>query len=109
KRERYFAGNDAGWGAQILEQVEDGTVIFADVDLSPDDMAVDFSRVAMAEFKKPNTVGLWCALHGDSILQSGMHHLEAKFDYVKLRADLQERGVETMPPFSDFPHLRQAF
>jgi hypothetical protein len=109
KRERYFAGADAGWGAQILEQPDAGTVIFADVDLSPEDMAVDFSKIALPELKAPRTIGLWCALHGDSILESGMHHLEAQFDFDQLKSDLGARQVETMPPFSNFPFLRQAF
>ena len=109
KRERYYAGAEAGWGAQVMEQPDDGTIIFADVDLSPVDVNVDFSRVALPDLHRPGTVGLWCALHGESMLQAGMHHLEAKFDYEQLRADLKAKGVETMPPFSDFPHLRQAF
>ena len=109
KRERYFAGAEAGWGAQILEQPEAGTVIFADVDLAPEDVSVDFSKIRLPDLQKPRTVGLWCALHGESILEAGMHHLEAQFDFDRLRADLKERRIETMPPFSDFPFLRQAF
>ena len=109
KRERYYAGAEAGWGAQVMEQPEDGTIIFADVDLSPVDVNVDFSKIALPDLNRPGTVGLWCALHGESMLQAGMHHLEAKFDYEQLRVDLKERGVETMAPFTDFPHLRQAF
>ena len=38
-RERFYAGAQAGWGAQVLEQTECGLVIFADVDLSPDEVA----------------------------------------------------------------------
>ena len=39
-----------------------------------------------------------------------MHHLEAQFDFDALRDGLKaEAGIETMPPFSDFPFLRQAF
>ena len=38
---------------------------------------------------------------------AGMHHLEARFDF--LRAQFKESGVNTMSPFSDFPFLRQAF
>lgn len=109
KRERYYAGKDAGWGAQVMEQPEAGVIIFADVDLAPDDVTVDFSKIALPNLKKPNTVGLWCALHGDSILQAGMHHLEAKFDFEQLKKDLSAHQVETMPPFSDFSFLRQAF
>ncbi len=109
KRERYYAGKEAGWGAQIMEQPEAGLIIFADVDLAPEDVTVDFSKVALPDLQKPGTVGLWCALHGESMLQAGMHHLEAKFDFSLLKKDLQERQVDIMPPFSDFPFLRQAF
>lgn len=109
KRERYYAGKEAGWGAQIMEQPEAGVIIFADVDLAPEDVTVDFSKVALPDLAKPGTVGLWCALHGESILQAGMHHLEAKFDFDQLKSDLQERHIDTMPPFSDFSFLRQAF
>jgi hypothetical protein len=109
KRERYYAGKEAGWGAQIMEQPEAGVVIFADVDLSPEDVIVDFSKVALPDLPKPGTVGLWCALHGESMLQAGMHHLEAKFDFDQLKKDLGNHQVETMPPFSDFSFLRQAF
>ena len=109
KRERYYAGKDAGWGAQIMEQPEAGVIIFADVDLAPEDVVVDFSKVALPDLPKPGTVGLWCALHGESMLQAGMHHLEAKFEFDLLRKDLQGRQIDTMPPFSDFPFLRQAF
>jgi len=109
KRERYYAGKEAGWGAQIMEQPEAGLIIFADVDLAPEDVAVDFSKVALPDLPKPGTVGLWCALHGESILQAGMHHLEAKFDFDQLKRDLSDKQIETMKPFSDFSFLRQAF
>jgi len=109
KRERYYAGAEAGWGAQIMEQPEARLVIFADVDLTLEDVSVDFSSVALAELAKPGTVGLWCALHGESILEAGMHHLEAKFDFERLRGSLKASGVNFMNPFSNFPHLRQAF
>lgn len=109
KRERYFAGAEAGWGAQVMEQPEAGTIIFADVDLAPEDVSVDFSKISLPDLAKPHTVGLWCALHGESILEAGMHHLEAQFDFDLLKNDLQERRVETMAPFSNFTFLRQAF
>lgn len=109
KRERFYAGAEAGWGAQVMEQPEAKLIIFADVDLTPADAAVDFTVQPLADLKKPGTVGLWCALHGESILQAGMHHLEAKFDFNHLIASLKEDHIGVMPPFTDFPHLRQAF
>jgi hypothetical protein len=109
-RERFHAGHDAGWGAQVLEHPTTGIVIFADLDLAPEEADHDFAHDALAELPRPNTVGLWVGLHGESILEAGMHHLEAKFDFNALREGLKsEANIETMKPFSDFPFLRQAF
>ncbi len=109
-RERFHAGEQAGWGAQILEHPTTGIVIFADLDLAPDEANLDFAHQALADLPHPNTVGLWVGLHGESILEAGMHHLEAQFDFDALREGLKaEAGIETMKPFSDFPFLRQAF
>jgi hypothetical protein len=109
KRERYYAGAEAGWGAQISEQPVAGIVVFADVDLMPDETRIDFSSQRLPPVSRLGTVGLWCGLHGDSFLQAGMHHLEARFDFARLRDQLAEHGVNTMKPFSDFEFLRQAF
>jgi hypothetical protein len=43
------------------------------------------------------------------MLEAGMHHLEARFDFELLRAQLEGQGVRTMNPFSNFEFLRQAF
>ncbi len=109
-RERYHAGEQAGWGAQILEHPTTGIVIFADLDLAPEEATEDFAHDALPDLPRPNTVGLWIALHGESILEAGMHHLEAQFDFDALKADLKsEADIDVMKPFSDFPFLRQAF
>jgi len=109
KRERYYAGSEAGWGAQISEQPVVGITVFADVDLLPEETEVDFSKIRLGPAPRLGTVGLWCGLHGESFLEAGMHHLEARFDFDLLRAQLQKEGVTTMKPFSDFEFLRQAF
>ena len=110
RRERYYAGSQAGWGAQIVEQPIEGITIFNDVDLYPDETQIDFSREALSpEEKKLGTVGLWVGLHGESFLDAGMHHLECRFDYERLREQLAAAHIKTMAPFSDFPFLKQAF
>lgn len=109
KRERYYAGAEAGWGAQILEQTVAGIVVFADVDLMPDETRLDFSTTKLPPAPRLGTVGLWVGLHGESLLEAGMHHLEARFDFPRLREQLLECGVNMMSPFSDFEFLRQAF
>jgi hypothetical protein len=109
KRERYYAGAQAGWGAQILEHSITGITVFADVDLMPQETKIDFSTERLPDAPRLSTVGLWCGLHGDSFLQAGMHHLEARFDFSVMREQLAAEGVTTMNPFSDFPFLKQAF
>jgi len=109
KRERYYAGAEAGWGAQICEQPVAGIVVFADVDLMPEETQIDFSTHKLPPAPRLGTVGLWVGLHGESFLQAGMHHLEARFEFDLLREQLKQCGVNTMKPFSDFDFLRQAF
>jgi hypothetical protein len=109
KRERFYAGAEAGWGAQVMEQSITGIVVFADVDLQPEETAIDFSTIKLPAATRLGTVGLWVGLHGESFLDAGMHHLEARFDYLLLRDQLKQQGVNTMNPFSDFEFLRQAF
>src|SRR5688500_2701866 len=109
-RERFYAGREAGWGAQVMEQPATGITTFNDVDLTPDELMGDFSHDGLRPQLHLGTVGLWCALHGDSFNAAGMHHLEAQFDFESLRLQLErEEGVKTMKPFTDYPHLRQAF
>lgn len=109
-RERFYAGREAGWGAQIMEQPHAGLVTFNDVDLSPDELAGDFGHEGLPPRNEPlGTIGLWCALHGESILQAGMHHLECQFDFDALRDQLAREGVTSMQPFTDLAYLRQAF
>jgi hypothetical protein len=109
-RERFYAGAESGWGAQVLEQPTAGIIIFADVDLSPDELFEDFAHAGLAPREKLGTVGLWCALHGEAILEAGMHHLECQFDFDALKRQLEaEEGVKVMKPFTNFAYLRQAF
>lgn len=108
-RERFYAGKEAGWGAQVMEHAHSRLVLFLDVDLLPEEVEVNFRHQDLPELKKLATVGLWCALHGDSILRAGMHHLEAQFMFENLKHDLEKSGIGMMDPFSNFPYLRQAF
>lgn len=109
KRERFYAGAEAGWGAQVMEHFISGITVFADVDLQPEETDVDFSSKRLPAATRLGTVGLWVGLHGESFLEAGMHHLEARFDFNLLRDQLKGSGINTMNPFSDFQFLRQAF
>ncbi len=96
-------------GREVLEQRNSRIVIFADVDLSPEEVLCDFAHEPLAEREALGTVGLWCELHGEAFLEAGMHHLECQFDFDAAREQLSRLGVETLAPFTDFEFLRQAF
>jgi hypothetical protein len=108
-RERFYAGAEAGWGAQVMEQPVCRFAVFADVDLSPDEVDGDFAHSTLPPRDELGTVGLWCALHGEAMLEAGLHHLASRFDFEVVEEELAGWGIEMMRPFSDFPYLRQAF
>jgi hypothetical protein len=108
-RERFYAGAEAGWGAQVMEQPVCRLAVFADVDLSPDEVEGDFAHNPLPPREDLGTVGLWCALHGESMLGAGLHHLAARFDFDVATESLAEWGIRMMRPFSNFSYLRQAF
>ncbi|HSJ56976.1 MAG TPA: hypothetical protein VLC95_07330, partial [Anaerolineae bacterium] len=108
-RERFYAGAQAGWGAQVMEQPVCRFAVFADVDLSADEVEGDFAHRPLPDRDELGTVGLWCALHGESMLGAGLHHLAARLDFDAATAGLAAWDVPTMHPFSNFPFLRQAF
>jgi hypothetical protein len=108
-RERFYAGAEAGWGAQVMEQPTCRFAVFADVDLSPGEVEGNFAHSRLTPRHELGTVGLWCALHGQSMLGAGMHHLASRLDFDTATAELAEWGIPMMRPFSDFPYLRQAF
>lgn len=134
-RERFYAGADAGWGAQVLEHPISRVVIFCDVDMTPEELNIDLlhtdltptspggdsaltpgpspelarSPLGRGENSGLGTIGLWCALHGSSIGAAGMHHLECEFDFSYANTLLTSNGHPTMKPFTDLPMLKQAF
>ncbi|MHA2142927.1 MAG: hypothetical protein ACXADC_15740 [Candidatus Thorarchaeota archaeon] len=108
-REQFFTGKEGGWGAQVLEHPICGITIFADVDITEKERDFDFAHEEMTERKDAGTVGLWVSLHGESILQGGMHHLAARVDFDQAEAGLMPYGAMRMQPFSEFKFLRQAF
>lgn len=109
RRERFYAGAEAGWGAQICEHPVSRVVIFADVDMAPEELDIDFAATDLPAASELGTIGLWCALHGSSIGQAGMHHIECEFDFGQAQANLEAADFPVMAPFTDLPMLKQAF
>lgn len=108
-RERFYAGEQAGWGAQVLEHPICKEAVFADVDLLPEESQGDFAHEGLQTKKELGTVGLWVGLHGESILSAGFHHLAVLVGFEKSSQKLPEQGIPVMAPFSSFLFLKQAF
>jgi hypothetical protein len=108
-RERFYAGEQAGWGAQVMEHNVNNIAVFADVDLTPKEKDGDFAHRGLEELDKLGTVGLWVGLHGESMHSAGLHHLAALVDFSKMMEDSDGVGIKNMAPFSSFPYLKQNF
>lgn len=106
-REMLYAGDMAGWGSQVLEQPVLRSTIFADVDLAPHELDIDFAHADLPPLPRHRRAGLLSVLHGESILECGLNHVAALYDQRALRGQLQARGLTMMAPFSDFPFLYQ--
>ena len=108
-RELFYAGAGAGWGSQILEQPVLQSVIFADIDLAPEELDIDFAHNEHIQPLYPlRRAGLWCAMHGESFLEAGLNHLECMYDSKRFNEIFAALNIPMMAPFSDFPHLYQA-
>ena len=83
-RERFYAGDQAGWGAQVMQHSVCDIAVFADVDLTPDERDGDFAHDGLRWLDSLGTVGLWVGLHGESILSAGLHHLAVRVDFSRM-------------------------
>ena len=107
-REMLYAGEMAGWGSQVLEQPALKSTIFADVDLAPEELEIDFAHEELPPLDKHRRAGVLSVLHGESILEAGLNHVAGLYDKTALRDQLADHGVKMMAePFSDFPFLYQ--
>jgi hypothetical protein len=107
-RERSMSSADAGCGVQVLEHPITGVVVVAETDMTSDEAKRDVAHDGLDPEKRLGTVGLWCALHGESFLQAGMPRLEAAFAHDLLRDQLAPLGVAMMKPSVDVSYLRQS-
>jgi hypothetical protein len=108
-RESFYAGRQAGWGAQVMEQPTCRFVVFADVDMSPDEEDETFALEGLEPREELGTIGMWTGLHGESMLQAGLHHVALRFDFERIVTDMASRGFGSMAPFSDLYFLKQCF
>ncbi len=109
RRETYSAGDQAGWGAQVMENPVRPFVVFCDVDMADDEQEFDLATEGFEPLDEMGSIGLWVGLHGESMLQAGLHHLAIRVNFERAIQDLDTREISCMPPFSDLDFLRQSF
>ena len=107
-REKFYAGKEAGWGAQVMEHPA-GFALFVDVDLNPEEVDIDFPNEPLPKIDRLGTVGMWCKLHGESLFDAGLHHIAGLFDFELITKKLVEADRTPMKPFSEFSYLKQFF
>ncbi|NIP35084.1 MAG: hypothetical protein GWN18_09085 [Thermoplasmata archaeon] len=102
RREMYHAGAQAGWGAQVMEQVDLGFVVFCDVDLEEGEEDKDFASEGLEPRDELGTIGLWVALHGESMLQAG---IPPPVPPGRLRQGGPGPGIEGLPVHGPILHV----
>lgn len=108
-RERFYAGEEAGWGAQVMENRGIDVSLFLDVDLGPEELDIDFLDSALPQTRGIGTTGMWSFLHGSSLGEAGLHHVAVRSHFARLPEAFKKENVEMMEPFSSFSYLKQAF
>ena len=106
-REMLYAGELAGWGSQVLWQPAIRSTVFADVDLAPNELTIDFAHEVLTNLSKHRRAGLLSELLGESILEAGLNHVAGLFSQSHFRDQAGKSGIEMMKPFTDWPHLYQ--
>lgn len=103
-RERFYA-KETSSGVQIMEHPEEDLILSLEVDLVPEEAALDFAHQRLEEKQTLGVVGLWCALHGDSIQEAGMHHLGVRVDLGAFKEELQQYALEMEMSVNRAPYL----
>lgn len=95
----------AGWGSLVFEHVSAlQPAVLVDLDLAGE---ADLTSAPLAPLTWHGRPGLWCAMHGESLLEGGASRLAARYDLSVLKHLVRRDGVELAYPFLQPPQLRQ--
>jgi len=95
-------GAEAGWGAQVLEQPA-CRLRSSPMWISRGRGAGRFPPGRVGGRDELGTVGLWCALHGESLLEAGLHHLAVRSDFPALTRGWPASGWRCCRPSASSP------
>ncbi|MFT4552345.1 MAG: hypothetical protein ACI9S8_000970 [Chlamydiales bacterium] len=108
-REKIYAGAEAGWGAQVMENSNAGLEVLLEVDLIPGEIDTAFSHHPLPELEPLGPIGLWCALHGESLLQAGMHRQVAWISNEKVWKNSHKTGICMLEPLHESERFKQGW
>jgi hypothetical protein len=88
------AGSEPGRATQLCLQPNLGILVYANVDLRPEERNVDLLMTELPPISPAGEAGRWTELHGESFLEGGMHHMEARFNLEWLREPFSRESFE---------------
>lgn len=107
RREFIHAGAGAGWGAQVMEQPVLRCALLVKVDASANDMRDEIAGRALSPLTVHGPVGLWTALHGESLLEGGVSQAAALYDLRAIEGLMRQDDAALTRPASDQANLRR--
>ena len=95
------------WSAQVFEHVSGmQPALLVEVDLADES---DCTSAALQPLTWHGPAGLWCAMHGESLLEGGVSRLCARYDIAALSQLVARDGMELTGPCADTARLRHRF
>jgi hypothetical protein len=89
---------DACRAVLVMEHRTLRTVVLLKVDAVAPETREDLGRVRLSPSTRYGQSGLWCAVHGESILEGGMSHIAASYDAVAVRDFFKQEEIELLAP-----------
>jgi hypothetical protein len=102
---KLFVGDD-GVGAMTFRMSE-GPAMLLEADLAAHEDAFDDRCQSLSPLTWHRRAGLWCALHGESLLEGGFARVAGRYDQALLRRRLAHDGIETISMATRDARLRQ--
>jgi hypothetical protein len=89
-----------GRAVLIMEHRTLRTVVLLKVDAMAGDKGEDLGQVRLSPVTRHGQSGLWCAVHGESILDGGMSHIAARYDAAAIRNFFKQEEIELLTLFA---------
>jgi hypothetical protein len=107
RRELLYAGARAGWGAMVLEQPALRSAVLVKMDMTPEDLIRGGVPGSLSPLTVHNRVGVWTALHGESMLEGGLSYAAGLYDCQGLQDYLSREDVAMSASPRDDARLHQ--